>query len=153
MIWLAVLLFVIALIFIPALRKVVGGIAIVGVILIGVILLWEASESDKRKKKDAFAKTLIRPEQVLAENMSLQGYNKLTGRIYNKSSQYTINELVVHITLRDGNVIVGETDKTVMVNIPPSQAREIGEYLYFSSSVPSMFSWDYYIKSITADLP
>jgi len=60
---------------------------------------------------------------------------------------------VVYITLRDGNVIVGETDETVMVKIPPGQAREIDEYLYFSSSVPSNFTWDYYIKPIKADLP
>jgi hypothetical protein len=153
MIWLVVLLFIIALIFIPALRKVTGGIAIIGVVLIGIILLWSSSENSKREKQEAFAKTLIRPSQVMAENMSMHGHDNLTGRIYNKSSQYTIDELVVHITLRDGNVIVGETDETVMVKIPPGQAREINEYLYFSSTVPSIFTWNYHIKSVKAELP
>ncbi|MBN2653615.1 MAG: hypothetical protein JXR79_00670 [Nitrospirae bacterium] len=153
MIWLVVLLFIIALIFIPALRKVAGGITIIGVVLIGIILLWSAHDNNKREKQDAFAKTLIRTEQVVTENMSMHGHDKLTGRIYNKSSQYTIDELEIHITLRDKNVIVGETDESIRVNIPPGQAREIEEYLYFSSTVPSGFTWDFYIKSIKAILP
>lgn len=153
MIWLVVLLFVIALIFIPALRKVAAGLAIIGIVLIGIFLLWTGSESNKRQKQEAFAKSLIRPEEVMTENMSMFGHDKLTGRVYNKSRQYSIGELVLHITLRDGNVVVGETDETVWVKIPPGQAREISEYLSFSSPVPSKFTWDYYIKSVKADLP
>lgn len=153
MIWLVILLFVIALIFIPALRKMAGGIAIIGIVLIGIIFLWAESDSNKREKQETFAKSLIRPEEVMTENMSMDGHDKLIGRIYNKSKQYTINELVVHITLRDKNVVVGETDETVWVKIPPGQAREINEYLSFSSPVPSNFTWDYYIKSVKADLP
>lgn len=153
MIWLVVLVFVIALIFIPALRKIAGVLVIIGIVLIGIMFLWSGFEKNNREKQEAFAKTLIRLDEVMTENMSMYGHDKLTGRIHNKSKQHTIKELVIHITLRDRNVIVGETDETVWVKIPPGQARDINEYISFSSSVPSKFTWDYYIKSVEADLP
>jgi len=63
--------------------------------------------------------------------------NQITGRVRNHSQEYTLNELQVRVSMEDCAdnhcEVINQTDITLKPKVPPGQARDFREPLYFSS--------------------
>lgn len=62
---------------------------------------------------------------------------QITGRVRNHSQEYTLTELQVRISMEDcadGHCeVINQTDITLKPHVPPGQARDFREPLYFTS--------------------
>lgn len=75
----------------------------------------------------------------------------LTGRVKNRSTQYTLKEMALQITGLDcvnGDChIIGQREKVISINVPPGQAKDMVEYVDLSNMRPPLekISWQYKI--------
>lgn len=84
---------------------------------------------------------LIRPADVELNNLEMTRQYRtsyqMTARLVNNSSEFTLRSLKITITASDCTnagancIVVGEDDRTVTVEIPPRQARDIVEQYVF----------------------
>jgi hypothetical protein len=115
------------------------------------------------RAEDSAARTRVARDLVVLEDLSLaRSYSSysLSGRLRNNDRQYTVNRLIVRVTLRDCRPhepspicdIVGETDTSIFLDVPPGQVREIDSGVYFSSGtiVRNQMQWDYTVVAIYA---
>ena len=128
------------------------------VVVLGAAV-WHVMDKANRIEREA-ARARIQRSEVSCDDLELQpGYGsaayRLLGRIRNKSQRYTLTELKLKLTMRDCNAqgdceTVGETEESIYVTIPPGQARDLDEYVYFShlGQLRGRLQWDYQILEI-----
>jgi hypothetical protein len=68
-----------------------------------------------------------------------RGVKSISGRIRNHSSDYTLVELQVQVSMEDcideHCEVINQTDVTLKPTIPPGQARDFRERVYFKSTL------------------
>jgi hypothetical protein len=97
--------------------------------------------------------------QLIFENVLLSpdysGY-KMSGRIKNTSAQFTLKEVSYIVTMQDCTgespskncFTIGESSETVYPNVPPGQARDFEDSVYFSGSTlkpKARLEWHYVV--------
>ena len=62
---------------------------------------------------------------------------RLMGKIRNKSTQYTLTEVVLQITVfdcrNDDCEIIGQGDELIWIKVPPGQEKKVVEYVHISN--------------------
>jgi hypothetical protein len=117
-------------------RKLALGLVVIALVG-GAIATFYSYEEEKESL------TRIPASQVGLENMQLNpnyGGYKLSGRIKNNSGQFTLNRIVLAVTMQDCGgeaaaqncVTIAESQTSPFLTIPPGQARDFQETVYFS---------------------
>ena len=161
MIWIVIIIGVIIAAFvIPRFGRVVVGLVglVVALGVIGAIILFVMDRRQKAERE--LAKTRIRSQEVELVDLVLRpGYSgssfTLVGRVRNRSGRYTLNEMRLKFTMKDcGEAdnceVVGQTEDAMYVNVPPGQARDLNESVYFTGlgSPRGKHQWDYQVVEI-----
>jgi len=138
-----------------------------GLLALGAFLLyvWITRSDNERARKDEQAKTLIKLNEVevIDPRLSFSTYDgrqpdKLIGRIRN-NSRYPIEELEFSLTFRDCNSdrnceIIGESNPSVFISVPPGQSRDFSTYVSGGQMVPrGKLEWQYSLKGVEASIP
>ena len=117
---------------------------------------------DQRQEK--LSKTRIPASQVAISGgrINLQyGTYHFSGRITNNSQKFTLAQVELAVTVRDcvpnstprSCVTIGDTRETLYINVPPGQARDFDESLYFPGKklAPNgELEWQYKISQTRA---
>ena len=133
------------------------GVVVIGVVILGVVL-YQMDQQDKRERE--LATSRISRSEIELVDLALQpGYGTssytLVGRVRNLSAQYTLSEVRLKLVMRDcapaGHCeIVGETDESLYLGVPPGQARDLNEYVSFRGLGPpsGKHQWEHQILEI-----
>ncbi len=144
----------IAFLKLPAFRKTILVITIVLVASIVGYVLYDRHEIE-------VSKTLVKPEQLEFSALrfgvgSFGSTYKLTGRAKN-TSRYAVFAIRAKILALDCDdkancEVVGEAEQVLSLFIPPGQARDIAETVYFANGmhVRGHFQWSHVITEIRA---
>ena len=157
MVWfLAVLIVVLLAIFSVAFRKFLAVIGVIAGILVCVALVAFWVYSERQKREDEIARSRISIPEVELVDLGLRG-NELSGKIKNKSAKYTLREMELRVTIEDcveqDCEIVGQSNESVWVEVPPGQVRYFEEYV----SLPKRGEprgetrWNYEVLSIKGE--
>jgi hypothetical protein len=153
-----VLLFGIAvlvlLVFSAGFRKFALISALVGGSAIGLLYMNSASESKASHSR-------ISAADLQFDNVQLSspyGSYSISGRVTNKSATYTLSNVELLITAQDcdGNpahcTTIGEKSTYLWEDVPPGQARDFSNSVFFSSPFHprGQFRWYYTVKETTA---
>ena len=105
-------------------------------IVIGIIAYfawYQNHELTLSKQRIPAAEVELADMKISEERRSRQ----ITGRVRNHSQKYTLTELQVRISMEDctnGHCeVINQTDITLKPKVPPGQARDFREPLYFTS--------------------
>jgi hypothetical protein len=137
MAWFFLIVLLVCAIAFPRFRKVLLWVVAILAGIVVVFLVWDRS-------KQATSKKLIAPSEIELVDVQLQGgsstnnYNMI-GRVRNHSSQYTLSDFSIKVTLEDCfngtacDVIYQEDRSAFPGLVPPGQARDfdisgIGNY-------------------------
>lgn len=138
---------------------------LVGVAVVGIVLLvaWLQVDQNARTKEEQAAKLRIPRTNVELVDLRMgtdSSFVKLTGRVRNNDPRFTLTYVELRLRVQecpapDRCETVGDSTKSVFVNVPPQQAREIDDYVSFSGiGSPRMKrTWGYEVVSISGDLP
>lgn len=107
---------------------------------------------------------LITPEEVQLNNLQMTRQYRtsyqMAGRLVNTSGKFTLTSVKITITASDCKnggsdcIVVGEDERTIPVQIPPDQARDIVEQYVFPRFVlQGELKWRYRLSDITATRP
>jgi hypothetical protein len=161
MLWVILIVAIIIAAFaVPRFGKVVLGL--IGILLvlgfISGIVLFVVNQREQAERQAARAR--IQKSEIELIDLGLgssygTGSYKLGGRVRNRSSRYTLTEMRLKFTMRDcaeaGDCeIVGQTEDAMYVNVPPGQARDLNESIYFSGlgRPRGKHQWDYEIVEV-----
>lgn len=101
--------------------------------IIGFFAWYQNHELSLSKQRIPAAEVELVDMKIIDERRGRQ----ITGRVRNHSQAYTLRELQVRISMEDcaGShcEVINQTDITLKPNVPPGQARDFREPLYFSS--------------------
>lgn len=100
------------------------------------------------------ARFRITPAEVRIDDLRLgpqsAGSYRLTGRVHNMSGRFTLTGLNLKLTIQDclpsGQCdTIGERTESPLLSIPPGQARDIDESVYFSgvAALHGHMEWSY----------
>lgn len=162
MLWVFLIVGLVAAAFaIPKLGKallILLGIAL-AVAALGVCYLI-VTERQNRAEREAAKHRITRNEIELADltlgkdRVSPSGYT-LRGRVRNRSANHSLTDLTIRLTMKDCAEptkceVVGQTEERIHVTVPPGQARDLYEYVYFSNlgSARGKHEWDYDVVEI-----
>ena len=105
-------------------------------VVIGIIgyLAWHQNhELSLSKQRIPAAEVELADMKITEEDRGKQ----ITGRVRNHSREYTLIELQLRISMEDcakGHCeVINQTDITLKPDVPPGQARDFREPLYFTS--------------------
>jgi hypothetical protein len=105
-------------------------------VVIGIIAYfawYQNHELALSKQRIPAAEVELADMKISEERRSRQ----ITGRVRNHSQKYTLTELQVRISMEDctdGHCeVINQTDITLKPKVPPGQARDFREPLYFTS--------------------
>jgi hypothetical protein len=105
-------------------------------IVIGIIgyFAWHQNqELQHAKQRIPAAEVELADMKIIDEERGKQ----ITGRVRNHSQQYTLRELQVRISMEDCAdnrcEVINQTDIALKPDVPPGQARDFREPLYFTS--------------------
>jgi hypothetical protein len=143
-----------------------AALVVLGVVVLGALLVYLYVEYDKAEsaRKLAHARTLIAKNQIeiIDARVSFRSYDgspeRITGRLRNNSN-YTVQSVELHLQFQDCAAneaceTVGDDDEDVHVNVPPGQSRDFDSSIYGNRiSAKGTRRWNYFIKSITANVP
>lgn len=154
MVWGIAVIAVVVLLFVSAgFRKLALG-------LVAVALVGGAIAYFYGQEEEGLAQTRIPASQLGLENMQLipnaGGYN-FSGRIKNNSTQFTLNRIAFAITMQDcageaasqNCVTIAESETSPFLTIPPGQARDFKEVIYFSGGTlkpKGRLDWHYSVS-------
>lgn len=104
---------------------------------------------------------LITPAELELNNLEMtrqyRSSYRMTGRLVNRSEQHTLNSVTITITASDCQndgadcVVVGEVARTISVEIPPGQARDVLEqYVFRRFEVLGELKWRHSLSEIKA---
>lgn len=101
--------------------------------IIGYFAWYQNHELTLSKQRIPAAEVELADMKIIEETRSRQ----ITGRVRNHSQKYTLTELQVRVSMEDcANShceVINQTDITLKINVPPEQARDFREPLYFTS--------------------
>jgi hypothetical protein len=131
---------------------ILASVAIIGIVL---LFVWLQIDQKVRATQEQEAKLRIPRANVELADLRMgtdSSFVKLTGRVRNKDSRFTLTRLTCEEVKCD---TVGDTTESIYVNVPPQQAREIDDYVSFSGigSPRMMRTWTYDVVSISGDTP
>jgi Na+-transporting NADH:ubiquinone oxidoreductase subunit NqrC len=123
------------------------GLAVLGGIILGVALHISQTSQEKQRELE---KSRIPLNQIELVDLQMHGWSRLTGRIRNKSSRFTLFELGLRITVLDcieGSCeTVEQTERDIYASVPPGQARDLDEYVSLRVRRPrGRHEWNYEI--------
>lgn len=106
---------------------------------------------------------MIAPGELVLNNLEMtQQYRtsyRMTGRLVNNSTEYTLTSVKITITASDCKndaadcIVVGEDERSLTVTIPPGQARDVLEQYVFPRFVlQGELNWSHSISEIKAEL-
>ena len=157
MAWLVIVVVIIAAVAVPRFGKaLVKG---VGALVVLVALAWGIFDSRQKAEREA-AKSRIKPNEIELADLRLNnGYGPgsyaLVGRVRNRSTRHSLGELHLRFTMKDCTdagtcEIVGESDETIYINVPPGQARDLDEHVSFARlrSPRGKHQWSFDVKEI-----
>lgn len=158
--WLFAIVVLILLVVSAGFRKAALALVVVCAIGGGIYYLFD-------RRQVELSKSRVSPDQVEISDghIGLQyGSYHFTGRITNKSSQFAITELHISVTVNDCAephakqkcATIGDTVETIYIHIPPGQARDFDESLYFPGgqfSPKGELDWQYKISGTRAAPP
>ena len=92
------------------------------------------------ERKAADARRRVPSTDLVFEDIRLgtqYSSHRVSGRARNRNGQYTISTAKLRVTLKDCADetrcdVVGETDSTIYLNIPPGHVRDFDNGVYFS---------------------
>lgn len=126
------------------------------VILLGALLVFAFTERENRKRDEA--RRLIPLSDVVIDDARLAGLDRFSGRVRNANRFHTLEVLEIEVTIRDcaesGNCeVVGQTRESIYAEVPPGQARDVSDYVFFSPSprVRGRMEWSYVLKGTVGD--
>jgi len=153
MTWIIAILVLLLLVVSAGFRKFALGLVVLAVAGGTIFYLYNEQERDR-------SLTRIPASQLGLESVRLNtdysGY-KLSGRIKNNSAQFTLTQVVFAVTMQDcigeapsqNCVTIGETKESVYLNIPPGQARDFQDSVYFSGGTlkpKGQLVWNYSVS-------
>ena len=101
--------------------------------IIGFFAWYQNHELSLSKQRIPAAEVELADMKIIDERRGRQ----VTGRVRNHSQAYTLRELQVRISMEDCAdshcEVINQTDISLKPNVPPGQARDFREPLYFSS--------------------
>ena len=150
-----VILFLLALFF-PRFRRALWATLVIVVTLLAVII-WV----DNRERKLGHSR--LPPNQIELVNMQVRpGLNSksyvVRGRVRNHSREFTLQTFLLQLNLKDCDAgecdIVGQAQRRIPLNVPPSQARDFQVSVPFpgSHSVQDNPEWSFVILEVSAQL-
>ncbi len=161
MAWLFAGVVLLLLLFVPTFR--IAVLVLLGILIVGGVIwfrqdLRELEESERRISLSEVDFIDLRLRHDHSRDYTL------TGRIKNNSRRFTLKRLGMKFTMKDciesssaskdNCDIVGQTDESVYVDIPPGQVRDLSEYtfVHFPSSmvIKGHAQWSYSIKYLLA---
>ena len=107
---------------------------------------------------------LIEPADLELKNLDMtRQYRtsyRMTGRLVNRSPDYALRSVTITITASDCTdggadcIVIGEAERTISVEIPPRQARDIVEqYVFPRFSLQGELQWSHTLSQIKAERP
>ena len=136
--------------------------ALLGVaVLVGVVLIWTQIDAANRAQAEALASTRLPASHLTFDlRMDVAGRSPLkhlSGRVLNTDPTVPLERLELRLRISECETpqactIVGETTKTVLIDVPPGQARELSKDIDFPdlALVPrATRSWSYEIVSVS----
>jgi hypothetical protein len=149
--WLLALGAIVLAIYSRGFRLVAAGVIVVGAVL---IVYSTASFNNEREA----ARSLIPLTDVEIDDARLGGFDRFTGRIRNSNRSHTLSSFDVKVTIRDcapsGQCeVVGQTNTSVYANVPPGQARDFSDYLFFNPPprIRGRMEWSYVIDATSGE--
>ena len=101
--------------------------------IIGYLAWFQNHELDLSKQRIPLAEVELADMKIIDERRGKQ----ITGRVRNHSSEFTLTELRVQVSMEDcvdnHCEVINQTDIDLKPNVPPGQARDFRELLYFTS--------------------
>ena len=158
MLWLGAVLVIGLLVVFAGFRKFAAA-AVAAVALLGALLYAQNRYEDRRSL------LRIASRELGFEDVNLKpvyGNYRLAGRVKNNSPAYTLREVWLVITMQDcaGEgparqcLTIGESKEKLYLAIPPGQARDFEEPVYFtggSLKPKGRLEWSYGVTAIRAD--
>jgi curved DNA-binding protein CbpA len=118
-------------------------------------------EADRRQRvefeasKHRIASSEIELGELQFKLGDVAGSYYLGGRVRNRSPQYTLDTVVLKLTIADilpsgSSEIVGQEDVYIMARIPPGQARHVSAWVRFENLPKPLgrYDWSYAITEI-----
>ena len=107
---------------------------------------------------------LIAPAEVQLNNLQMtreyRSSYRMAARLVNTSKKFALTSVKITITASDCKsegsdcIVVGEDQRTIPVEIPPDQARDIVEqYIFPRFVLQGELKWRYHLSDITATRP
>jgi len=104
---------------------------------------------------------LIQPSELQLTNLDMtrqyRSSYRMTARLVNRSPDYALRSVTITITASDCTddcIVIGEAERTINVDIPPRQARDIAEQYVFSRfSLQGELRWRHGLSEIRAENP
>ncbi len=158
MAWLAGIVVLILLVVFPGFRKFAGGLVVLAVVVGGFFYLQNEREESRSLSR-------IKNHELVFENVTLNpdysGY-KIEGRIKNNSAKYTLKAVTLIVAMQDCTgeprsqncITIGESNETMYLAVPPGQARDFDESVYFSGgnlNPKGNLEWYYSVSQIKGE--
>ena len=145
--WVAAIVAIALVIYSKGFRRLVAG-----VIAVGAVLTAYSIKSDNNRREAAGR--LIPLADVAIDDARLGDLTHLTGRVRNANRSHTLSQFDMTVTVRDCTVsgqceIVGQANTAVYVRVPPGQARDISNYVFFNPQphIRGRMEWSYVIDA------
>lgn len=153
MAWLIGIVVLVLLVASAGFRKFAVGLVALGAAVGGVVYLYN-------EREESHSLSRIPVSQLVFENVTLQpDYSsyKISGRIKNNSEKFTLKEVTLVVTMDDcadeslsqSCLSIGESSESVYIDIPPGQARDFEDSMYFSGGAlkpKGRLAWDYLVS-------
>ena len=138
---------------------------LVAVAVVGVVLLfaWVQYEQNTQTKAEQAAKLRIPHTNVEFLDLRMgtdSSFVKLSGRVRNNDPKFILTGVELRLRVQECPAsgqceTVGDVTKSIDVNVPPKQVREIDDYVSFRDiGSPRMErTWSYVVVSISGQSP
>ena len=146
-------------IFSKGFRKVLGATLVVAIVVGFGIYVYAKNAERIAQQEEARAKQRIPWADVDVFDMKMgteSAFSTITGRVRNRNAQHTLTGLGLRLTIRECNPagqcdVVGETTETMALSVPPGQARDINDTVYFRDLGKSTHNrnWSFTIVSVS----
>jgi len=119
----------------------------------------------QNEREESRSLSRIKNSELVFENVTLKsdyGGYKIAGRIKNNSPKYTLKQVTFIVTMQDCSgespsqncITIGENNETAYLTVPPGQARDFDESVYFSGgslNPKGHLEWNYSISQIKGE--
>jgi hypothetical protein len=137
-------------------------IVVAGILIAG----WFKSEQDRQSKAAQAAKLRIPRANVELVDMRMgtdTSLGTLTGRVRNLDARFTLTGVELRIVLQECPSAatnddtqcdtVGDTTESIFMSVPPHQARDIHDYVFFSGidAPRNHRTWNYTVVSVSGE--